>query len=104
MAKGKTAKGTAIKQIEMRRCVVCRQVRSKSELVRVVKTSSGEISLDETKKIFGRGAYVCKSPTCAATLKKRRNLDKIFKTKLPDELYDKILEVVELNTKEKIRM
>ena len=103
MAKGKAAKGTAIKQIEMRRCVVCREVRHKSELLRVVKTSSGEIIFDDGKT-FGRGAYVCKSPTCAATLKKRRNLDKIFKTKLPDELYDKISTAVELNTKEKIQM
>jgi len=104
MAKGKAAKGTAIKQIEMRRCIICRQVRHKSELIRVVKTSSGEISFDETGKTFGRGAYFCKSATCAATLKKRRNLDKIFKTKLSDELYNKISEAIELNTKEKIRM
>lgn len=90
------------KPINMRRCVVCRQIRHKSELVRVVKTSSGEISIDETQKIFGRGTYVCKSETCAGLLKKRRNLDKIFKTKLPAELYDKICEAVDI--KEKIRM
>ena len=102
MSKGKTAKGVAIKQIEMRRCVVCRQVRHKSELIRVVKTSAGDIALDDSGKIFGRGAYVCKSPTCAATLKKRHNLDKVFKTKLPNELYDKIISAVDV--KEKIQM
>ena len=94
MSKGKTAKGIAIKQIEMRRCIVCRQVRHKSELLRVVKTSSGEILLDESGKIFGRGAYVCKSPTCATALKKRHNLDKVFKTKLPSEIYDRIKEKI----------
>lgn len=102
MSKGKTAKGTAIKKIEMRRCVACRQVRHKSELIRVVKTSAGEILLDETEKFFGRGAYVCKSPTCAATLKKRRNFDKVFKTKLPNELYDKIISAADV--KETIQM
>lgn len=102
MSKGKTAKGTAIKQIEMRRCIVCRQVFHKLELIRIVKTSSGEIQLDESGKIFGRGAYVCKSPTCAATLKKRHNLDKVFKTKLPNELYDQIISAVD--SKEKIQM
>ena len=102
MSKGKAAKGTAIKQIELRRCVVCRQVHHKSELIRIVKTSSGEILIDEPRKIFGRGAYVCKSSICAASLKKRRNLDKIFKTKLPSELYDKICAAVDI--KEKIRM
>ena len=90
MSKGKAAKGTAIKQIEMRRCVVCRQSRHKSELLRIAKTSSGEIFFDKGGKSQGRGVYVCKSATCAESLKKRRNLDKIFKTKLPSELYEKI--------------
>ena len=94
MSRGKTAKGTSIKKIEMRRCVVCRQVRHKSELLRVAKNSAGEISFDETGKLEGRGAYVCKSPECSATLLKRRNLDKIFKTKLPNELYDLIKEKI----------
>lgn len=93
MSKSKTVKGTAIKQIEMRRCVVCRQVRHKSELLRVVK-SAGEISFDETGKLEGRGAYVCNSSTCAVALKKRRNFDKIFKVKLPGELYDEICAAV----------
>lgn len=90
MSRGKSAKGTATKPIEMRRCVVCRQVRHKSELLRVVKTSDGKISIDGATKIFGRGAYVCKSQTCAATLKKRHGFDKTFKTKLPSEIYDEI--------------
>ena len=94
MSKGKTVKGTAIKQIEMRRCIVCRQVRHKSELLRVVKTAEGKISLDEPTKIFGRGAYVCKSVDCVETLRKRRNLDKVFKVKVPGELYDSIKEKI----------
>ncbi|MBQ9497553.1 MAG: YlxR family protein [Selenomonadaceae bacterium] len=94
MSKGKTAKGTAIKKIEMRRCVVCRQVRHKSELIRVVK--SGEnFSVDESGKAAGRGAYVCKSSACAVALGKRRNFDKIFKVKLPSEIYEKICAAVE---------
>ena len=94
MSRGKSFKGTATKQIEMRRCVACRQVRNKSELLRVVKTAAGEISIDNAKKIFGRGAYICKSATCAATLKKRHGLDKSFKTKLPSELYEKICDEI----------
>lgn len=96
MSKGNSARGTAIKQIEMRRCVVCRQVRHKSELLRVVKNSAGEITLDETGKIFGRGAYVCRSPECVNQLQKRRNFDKVFKLKVPDELYDKIKETIRM--------
>ena len=78
----------------MRRCLSCRQVRHKSELLRVVKTASGEISIDTESKIFGRGAYVCKSVECAAALKKRHGLDKTFKTKLPSEFYEKICDEI----------
>ncbi len=79
------------KPINMRRCVVCRQVRHKSELIRVAKNSAGKISVDE---IGGRGAYVCKSATCAAVLFKRRNFDKVFKVKVSDEVYDSIKEKI----------
>ncbi len=94
MSRSKTEKGTAIKQIEMRRCVVCRQVRHKSELLRVVK-SAENFSLDLSGKAGGRGSYVCKTGECAAKLFKRRNFDKIFKVKLPSEIYEKICAAVE---------
>ena len=96
MSKGKTAKGTAIKQIKLRRCVVCRRSFHKSELIRVVKNAAGEFSIDETGKIFGRGAYICTSPECLATLIKRRNFDKVFKAKVPAEIYDSIKETIRM--------
>ena len=78
------------KPINMRRCVVCRQSFHKSELLRIVKTNTGEISFDENGKVDGRGAYVCNSPECIAAVKKRRNFDKVFKAKVPAEIYDKL--------------
>lgn len=81
------------KPINQRRCVVCRQVKDKSELLRVVKSSSN-VAIDLSGKQDGRGAYVCKSPDCVELLCKRRNFDKVFKTKLADELYDKIKEQI----------
>lgn len=74
---------------------MCRNVKHKSELLRVVKTADN-FSLDLTGKQDGRGAYVCKSQDCVASLVKRRNLDKVFKTKLPDKLYDMIKEQVHM--------
>ena len=96
MSKGKTAKGTAIKQIKMRRCVVCRQIFHKSKLLRVVKNAADEFSIDKSGKTAGRGAYVCKSPECLATLIKRRNFDKVFKAKVPAEIYDSIKETIRM--------
>ena len=83
------------KPINMRRCIVCRNVKHKSELLRVVKAADN-FSLDITGKQDGRGAYVCNSPDCVASLMKRRNLDKVFKTKLLDKLYDMIKEQVHM--------
>lgn len=80
----------SIKQIEMRRCVSCREIRHKSEFLRVVKTPAGEVALDLSGKAPGRGAYICKSEKCAAENFKRRRLDKSFKIKVPAEIYDQI--------------
>lgn len=48
----------------MRMCVACRQMRPKRELVRLVRTPSGEVKVDPTGKLSGRGAYVCPDPKC----------------------------------------
>lgn len=64
--------------------------------MRVVKTADGEFSLDTAGKAQGRGAYVCKSPECLATLLKRRNFDRVFKAKVPAEIYDSIKETIRM--------
>ena len=79
-----------VKQTQMRRCAACRKVTHKSGLLRIVKLSDGKIFVDVTGKAQGRGAYVCKSVTCAAELKKRRYLDRSFKTTVSVEIYDEI--------------
>lgn len=83
-----------MKQIEMRRCVSCREIRHKSEFLRVVKTPAGDFALDFTGKAQGRGAYLCKNEKCAAENLKRRRLDKAFKIKVPAEIYAEICEAV----------
>lgn len=82
------------KQTQMRRCVNCRESKHKSELLRVVRTPEGTFKIDFTGKANGRGAYICKNEKCAAENRKRRKLDKAFKTQLPAELYDEILAAV----------
>lgn len=79
------------KQTQMRRCVSCREIKHKSEFLRIVKSADGNIFIDETGKGQGRGAYVCRLEKCARELKKRRRLDNQFKTKVPDEIYDSIV-------------
>ena len=86
------------KQIEMRRCVSCREIRHKSEFLRIVKNPAGEIALDFTGKAPGRGAYLCKTEKCAADNLKRRKLDKPFKTKVPAEIYNEICAAVSVRS------
>lgn len=78
------------KKIPMRMCTGCGEMKPKRELVRVVKNSEGEISLDLTGKAQGRGAYVCRSIDCLKKARKSRRIERSFKCRIPDELYDKM--------------
>lgn len=72
-------------------CLGCSQMKPKKELIRVVKNKEGEISLDNTGKKPGRGAYVCLDKTCFEKAKKARRLEKAFQTKIEDSLYDSLI-------------
>ena len=72
----------------LRMCLGCGEMKAKKELVRVVKSKEGEISLDLTGKKAGRGAYICKSRECFAKARKQRRFEKTCSCKIDDELYD----------------
>lgn len=74
----------------LRMCIVCKEMKPKQALVRIVKTKDGKIFVDDQKKSDGRGAYVCKNE-CIDKLKKVRGLNRAFKIQIPDEIYDEIL-------------
>lgn len=76
------------KKIPLRQCVGCREHKPKKELIRVVRSPEGEVSLDFKGKLPGRGAYVCPLDTCLAKARKSRALERAFDTALPPEVYD----------------
>lgn len=76
------------KKIPMRQCVGCREMREKKELIRVVKSPEGEVSLDFKGKKPGRGAYLCPDPECLKRARKARALERAFETAMPAEVYD----------------
>lgn len=80
------------KKIPMRMCTGCGEMKPKKELVRVVKSPEGEISLDLTGRKPGRGAYVCKKAECLKAARKARRFEKAFQCKIPDEVYDRMEE------------
>lgn len=76
------------KKIPMRMCIGCGESKPKRELVRVVRSKEGEISLDLTGKKAGRGAYICKDAGCLKKARKARKLEKSFGCAIDGEIYD----------------
>lgn len=76
------------KKVPMRMCCGCGEMKPKKELVRVVKTKEGEISLDLTGKKAGRGAYLCPDAACLKKARKTKRIDRTFECAIPDEVYD----------------
>ncbi len=82
------------KKIPMRRCCGCNEQKPKKELIRVVRSNEGEISLDLTGKVSGRGAYICNSLECLKKARKSRRIDRTFEVTIPDEIYNKMEEEI----------
>lgn len=72
----------------MRMCLGCNEMKPKKELVRIVRSPEGEISLDLTGKKSGRGAYICKDAQCLAKARRARRLEKSFSCQIDSEVYD----------------
>ena len=83
------------KKIPMRQCVGCREMRPKKELIRVVKSPEGEISLDFRGKAPGRGAYLCPDPACLKKAIRAKALERAFDVKIPQEVLDGLVQAME---------
>ena len=91
MAEKKQPSGQAPKKkIPMRQCMGCSEHYPKKELLRVVLSPEGEVSLDFTGKKSGRGAYICRSVRCLQKAKKNKRLDKSLECEIPESVYEKL--------------
>ena len=72
----------------LRQCTGCREMKSKKEMIRVLKTPENEIVLDATGRKNGRGAYVCLSQECLEKAVKSRGLERSLKMAVPAEVYE----------------
>jgi len=80
----------AVKKIPMRMCTACREMKPKRELIRVVKTAEGEIKLDTTGRLNGRGAYICKTYECFEKARKTNALSRAFETRVSEDVYNQL--------------
>ncbi len=78
------------KKIPMRQCLGCREMKPKRELIRVVRSPEGTISLDFRGKASGRGAYVCRSAACLKKAIRARALERAFSVQIPAEIYERL--------------
>ncbi len=75
-------------------CTGCGEMKEKRELIRVVKSPDGEISLDKTGKKNGRGAYICPSAECLKKARKNKRIDRAFEVAIPAQIYDRMEEEI----------
>ena len=79
------------KKVPMRQCVGCREMKPKKELIRVVRSPEGGISLDFRGKAPGRGAYLCPDGACLKRAIKAKALNRAFEVEIPQEIYEDLL-------------
>lgn len=77
-----------MKKVPMRMCTGCGEMKPKRELIRVVKSPEGEISLDRSGRKPGRGAYVCPNAECLKKARKSKRIERVFASAIPEEVYD----------------
>ena len=78
----------------MRMCVGCREMKEKRELLRVVRSPEGIVSIDHKDKAPGRGAYICKSEACLTRAVKQKQLERALETKIDDSVFERLAEEI----------
>lgn len=86
------------KKIPMRQCLGCREMKPKRELVRVVRSPEGTVSLDPKGKANGRGAYLCPNMDCLKKAIRSKALARALDVEIPQEIYDTLLAQMEAET------
>ena len=84
------------KKIPMRQCMGCRERRAKRELIRVVRCTDGNVCLDFSGKLNGRGAYLCHDIQCLRKAAKSKALDRSLETAIPETVYDRLCKELEV--------
>lgn len=79
-----------MKKLPQRTCIGCNAQKDKKDLIRIVKNKQGEICLDKTGKLPGRGAYICDNAECLEIAIKSKRLEKSFEMKIDSNIYEEL--------------
>lgn len=83
------------RKIPMRMCVGCREMREKRSLLRIVKSTEGEISFDPVGKKPGRGAYICRDRACLERAVKQKQLERALEQRIDEAVYARLMEEID---------
>ncbi len=86
-----------MKKVPIRQCLGCREHIEKRQLIRVVRSKEGEVSLDFKGKAQGRGAYICNNLDCLKKAMKSKAISRALEVTIPEEIYDTLLKEMEEN-------
>ena len=78
------------KKIPQRQCMGCRERKAKRELIRIVRMTDGNVSLDFSGKLNGRGSYICSKPDCLLKARKAKALERSLEAEIPEQVYDRL--------------
>ena len=79
-----------MKKQPQRTCMGCNQKKDKKDLIRIVKNKNGQITIDKTGKLEGRGAYICDNKDCLEKIIKSKRLERVFDMQISNEIYESL--------------
>ena len=83
------------KKIPQRQCMGCRERKAKRELIRIVRGTDGNVSVDFGGKLNGRGAYICPDPECLKKAQRSKGLERSLEVEIPAEVYERLTREME---------
>ena len=83
------------KKIPQRQCMGCRERKPKREMIRVVRGTDGNVSLDFGGKMNGRGAYICPMAECLKKAQRSKSLERSLEVTIPEEVYERLAKEME---------
>ena len=83
------------KKIPQRQCMGCRERKAKRDMIRVVRCTDGQVCLDFSGKLNGRGAYICPKDECLKKAQKTRSLERSLEVPIPEEVYERLSKEME---------